>query len=281
MSLLEHGICLVGYTYREYSTEYAFFKAKEYGYDAIELRDFLDFRDENFDSLKKTLSRAKELSLRYGVIFPIIFLQIDKFFAAEETVNKLMQILSDYGISTLHTHARIILNGKPITSAEASEEQYKVEAEKLVRMANVAKNYAITISVETHMGTICDTSTSTLKLINYINHDFVKVSLDFANILIVNRNEDLQKVIEKFKDNIGYVHLKNCKYFAWGYDWNVPLEAGDINYHKVIAKLLQSGYSGLLGVEYCGTGDPNVFASKDIKYLRRIIRELKSSNMIF
>jgi sugar phosphate isomerase/epimerase len=276
MSLPEHGICLVGYTYREYDMRYAFSRAKKYGYDVIELRDFLDFRDENFVSLKKTLSRAKELSLKFGINFPVIFLQIDKYVGAEETMNELMQILSDYGISILHTHAHINLNGKPITSAEASEEQYRMEAEKLTMIANVAKRYAITISIETHMGTICDTTASTLKLINYVNHDFVKVSLDFANILILNRNENLQKTIERFKDKIGYTHLKNCKYFAWGYDWNVPLEMGDINYHKIIAKLLYSGYSGLFGIEYCGTGDPNVFASRDIKYLRQIIGEYKS-----
>ncbi len=275
MGLPENGICLVGYTYRKYEMKYAFYKAKEYGYDAIELRDFLDFNNENLISLKKTLGQAKELSLRFGIKFPVIFLQIDKYIG-EKMMNELMQVLSDHGIFMIHTHASITLNSKPVTSAEASEEQYRMEAEKIASVSEIARNYSIIISIETHMGTLCDTTASTLRLIKYVNHKSVKASLDFANILILNRNEDLQKTIERFKDKIGYTHLKNCKYFVWGYDWNVPLEMGDINYYKIIAKLLQIGYSGLFGIEYCGTGDPNVFASRDARYLRQIIEELKS-----
>src|SRR5581483_1320935 len=60
------------------------------------------------------------------------------------------------------------------------------------------------------------------------------------------------------RPRIGYTHCKNVKLSPTGYDWNLPLRYGDINYFRVLQALRSAGYSGPLAIEYCGTGDPDV-----------------------
>jgi sugar phosphate isomerase/epimerase len=68
--------------------------------------------------------------------------------------------------------------------------------------------------------------------------------------------------------------VKNVKLLAHGYDWNLGVRWGDINYWKVLRALRASGYDGALGVEYCGTGDPDVFVEDDAQYLLRLLSEI-------
>jgi len=87
--------------------------------------------------------------------------------------------------------------------------------------------------------------------------------------------EALIETIRSFGPRIGYVHIKNVKLLPLGYDWNLPVRWGDINYCLVLKALKEARYQGPLAVEYCGTGDPDVFAAADADYLRGLIERLE------
>jgi sugar phosphate isomerase/epimerase len=59
-----------------------------------------------------------------------------------------------------------------------------------------------------------------------------------------------------------------------GYDWNIALRWGELNYHLILKTLTEVGYEGPLAVEYCGTGDPDVFAEDDARYIRQLMARL-------
>ena len=80
--------------------------------------------------------------------------------------------------------------------------------------------------------------------------------------------------VHKFGAKIGYTHIKNLKVFPWGYDWNLPVRLGDINYFRVLHALKAAGYTGPLAIEYCGTGDPDVFAEEDGRYVAELAKRV-------
>jgi sugar phosphate isomerase/epimerase len=111
------------------------------------------------------------------------------------------------------------------------------------------------------MGTIHDTAASRWRIVSACPSPCLAAGLDFANLLIGRREEDLVEAARRFGPRLGYTHIKNVKLFPWGYDWNLPVRLGDINYFRVLKALKETGYRGPLAVEYCGTG-ARMFLSK-------------------
>ena len=100
-------ICLVGYTYRGYNMVHAFLKAKEYGFDAIELRSFSDMDITNTHNLKKSIEKARELSLEHNIEAPVTFIPIGDLYGEKE-ITQLLPFLAENNISILHTHIRLL-----------------------------------------------------------------------------------------------------------------------------------------------------------------------------
>jgi sugar phosphate isomerase/epimerase len=119
------------------------------------------------------------------------------------------------------------------------------------------------------MGTLHDTADAQGRLLDACVSDQITASLDFANLLIENPQEDLAAVIQRFSRRIGYVHMKNVRLRPGAWDWDVPLREGDINYRRLLPILLET-YQGPLGVEYCGSGDPVMVVEDDATYLQDI-----------
>jgi sugar phosphate isomerase/epimerase len=274
-------LCLVGYTYRGYPMQYALDRAQEFGYSAIELRDFQDINLSTPAALARSLANAEPAARAHGLRIASVFygpLPIPRAGdrAAEASAfAEAIGVLADHGVPILHT--RLSLRGnanRELISARASEEDYRLVRAALSSLLVVAEHHGVRIALEAHMGTLHDSAASLLRVISGNDSPYLTAGLDFANLLIANPNEDLAALPQVFTGRIGYVHLKNVKLFGQGYDWNLPLRWGDINYHRVLSALKQAGYQGPLAVEYCGSGDPDVFARDDADYLRELAQRL-------
>jgi len=93
-------------------------------------------------------------------------------------------------------------------------------------------------------------------------------------MLITHPQENLVNAVRMFGDRIGYTHIKGVKLLPGGYDWNIPVRFGDINYYLILQTIKAVGYRGPLAIEYCGTGDPDVFVAEDARYIGDLVDHL-------
>jgi sugar phosphate isomerase/epimerase len=71
------------------------------------------------------------------------------------------------------------------------------------------------------------------------------------------------------------MHIKNCKKIGDKYVWSFPVKEGDLDFNMIFSMLRSINYSKPLCIEYSGLGDPNVVASKDIKYVKELLRRFQ------
>ena len=286
-------LCMVGYTYHGYEMRDAFERAKQFGYDSIELRDFSDIDFSSPEKLRESLENAQKVAKAHDLNIASVFyspLPVARHRAAVHTptaqaveaVNQtksflqVIDALADHHIPILHT--RLSLKqanaGAEVIAASATEEDYRLVKAALQDVIPAAEQRRVRIALETHMGTIHDTAASQLRIVSAVDSPYLVASLDFANMLIVHPQENLLETVKAFKGRIGYVHVKNLKLNPLGFDWNLPVRWGDINYYRIFTALKAAGYDGPIAVEYCGTGDPDVFAADDAAYLRDLMERV-------
>jgi sugar phosphate isomerase/epimerase len=254
-------------------------RAKAFGYSGIELRDFQDIDLSSVSGVAHALTQASELVPRLGLTLTSLFYgplpvsRGDERAAEEREFCKILALLADHGVKILHTRLSLHAPGyrREIISAEARENDYSAVEATLKRVALQAERFGVRVALETHMGTIHDTAASQLRIVSAIDSSFLTASLDFANMLIAYRGEQIYKTIRLFGHRIGYTHIKNLKLLPIGYDWNIPVRWGDINYFQVFQALKDVSYMGPVAVEYCGTGDPDVYAEDDARYIRDLV----------
>ncbi len=278
----EIKLCLVGYTYRSYPMEVAFKRASQLGYSSVEVRDFTDIDLKSLQGIEKALNRAKEMSTKYKIsILLFRTINIKELSPKSESciideINSICRMCKTYGVSIWNT--RINLIDGPKSFSEASDRHIDAVVGFLKEVSHILEQYHITLTIESHMGNIHDTLNGLVSIVSSVGSDRVKACFDFANLLIVNPTENLLKAIDLYYDLIGYTHLKNLRLYGDRYDWGIPIALGDIDYRRVLERIFER-YDGLLGIEYCGTGDPYYFSKIDLEYIMDIINELKGRTL--
>ncbi len=271
-------LCLVGHTYRRYPMEEAFKRASEFGYTHIEVRDFSDINLDAIEDISGSLERAREFSSIYK-ISPLIFKTID--IPEKSALNKdsllkwiisLCDVFKRYDIKIWNTRINLI-NG-PRSFVEATDVHINYIIDILKEIACILEKYQLLLTIENHMGNIHDSLEGIIEILSGVKSRSIRACFDFANFIIINPSENLIKGVELYSEFIGYTHLKNIKLYETNYDWGIPISFGDIDYRAILDKLSKR-YNGLLGLEYCGTGDPVHFSKLDAEYIKLIINEIE------
>lgn len=275
-------LCLVGYTFRGYAMAKAIERAKALGYDGMELRDFADMDLSSPEAIEGALPPAVHLLGDAGLSLDAIwYASLPVSRDGERQVElrafkQVLAVLAEAGRPILHT--RLSLRRRDgrgqVVSAGAYEDDYEAVQTTLRDIAPLAERHGVRIALEAHMGYIHDTAASLLRIVSECDSPCVTGTLDFANILITNPGECLSDVPRRFGRHAGYTHLKNVKLLPHGYDWNLPLRYGDVNYRALLHALQACGYDGPLAVEYVGTGDAEDIAADDVRYLRALCEEM-------
>jgi sugar phosphate isomerase/epimerase len=278
------SIYLHSYNYRGYSLERAVRKAKEFGYDGLELWSG-HFRA---DHLREDWAEARRLAQVYGLPIPVFDFSVNAI--AEDTAERRRQtdrlkdyvrMARDYGATMLNGSAGTLIidrhNWAANGSALAREEHYLWAADVLREAAAVAAEVGLTIALETHMNTIHDTARATVRLLDLVGSPVVVANLDPGNLWGTRSAEPIEEAIDLLGPRIGYVHVKNCRRVAYtpvGADYHFWLESGELDYFAIVQQLTERGFRGPYCIEYSGGGDRSVPTERDIRYLRRILTEV-------
>lgn len=163
------------------------------------------------------------------------------------------------------------------------------EFENMVRqlriLGDLCMNQGIELLVETHPGTLADHTEAAHKLMLEVNHEAVKLNMDFLHIW--EAGDDPMESYELLAPWVAYFHLKNvvslahCSVFQphQVYAANgsrlgmVSLENGAVQYRPIIERIRESGKFASL--EWFGA-DPRHVLKDEIDWLHQRLNRLHS-----
>jgi len=280
-------VLLVGYTFRGRPAGVAFEAAASYGYDGIELRNFPEVNFSSVESVRKSLETVAPLAAETRI--PVTAAFIAPILASDDNketetrlgfYREILAVLAEQNVRILHTQVRRTrnVNGKTqtVVGSSAQDDDFDAAAAALRAIGECAAEVGVVVAVESHMGTIHDLAFAQHRLIARVDLPSVTASLDFCNIKMVHAEEDLDEVIDAFAGRIGYAHCKNLvREKSGAVHWNVSLAHGHLDYGSIVSKLESVGFKGPYGIEYCGPGDPHVYAREDAEYLRSVLERIR------
>ncbi|MBI5830906.1 MAG: sugar phosphate isomerase/epimerase [Armatimonadetes bacterium] len=285
---VESQLCLVGWTYRHWPMRRLFEAAADHGFGAVEIRPCADADLCSIDGIGLALEQASRLARQHQVRVAVAYLHNFVVTSPDQLVRRnptyfspdVLSQLADSGTGLVHLLLeRVRPDGSHVlASDEADEADFSACREALEVLAEALEPHGLRAAVEVRPGTIADSFEGALWTSGHLDHETVGVSVDFANLLLTDRHLNLAEAVHSMQGRMRYTHLKNLKLYPWGHDWDIPLEAGCIDYFEVLSALEQSGYSGLLGLEYCGQGDPDAFVRRDLDYLRWLEKRLNQAD---
>jgi len=270
MMLMINKILMHTWTFRTYPVEGALRAAARFGYDGVELwtggHYGVDGLMEKKDQVAKTMKDlgAPIVAVTFGS--PATSRKAEERKAGLAKFRTLIGVLKDLGVSVINTSP-----GVP-PSKNATDEDYKLASEYLSEIGDYLKDEDLALTLEIHMGVLTDTATSTVKLLRLVGNRRITANWDPGNMYATEGAERPSEAFHIVKDYIGYMHIKNCKKIAGEYVWSCPVEDGDLDFNSIFSMLRSVNYSGPLCVEWSGLGDPNVVASKDIRYVKELLR---------
>lgn len=273
------------YTYRGQPLARAARKAREFGYDGVELVTSHYDREDATRSIRDASLTAHLAGSRIAVVDfagSVIGADEEERRAGERRVEEVIRAAGAIGAEGVNGSVGSLVGPDPNNWSEngsrlATPEIYERAADSYRRLARVAEEAGVWISFEIHMNTPHDTARATRSLLDLIDHPRVVANLDPGNMYGVADAEPIAEAVEILGPRLGYVHLKNCRRIAGVCDYSWALDAGEIDYFRSLQAVAASGYNGPYCIEYCGAGDPSVPARRDAIYFHEILDELNQT----
>lgn len=275
-------IILHSYTFRDYSLEDALRAARRLGYTGVELHPvhFNPSYPEN--ELARCIMLADRRGLDISVVdFKADLIQPDAQAANEAAalLERTIHVCERLGIQRMNGFTGFLTGPEPGAfskngSAIATDDHYQRSAERLRKIAAVAAQAGVALTLEIHMNTIHDTIASTVRLLDLVNHPSLLATPDPGNSFATCPADRAPEALEPLRGRMGLIHLKNCALRGGEYDYSVALANGHIDILRHLRQLHAMGYTGAFCIEYVGQGDPHVAARADIDYLKQSVNWL-------
>jgi len=214
------------------------------------------------------------------------FIQADKPAYEKEIarVMKQVDVANALGVKFMRHDAA----SRPIP--ECSIEQFEKDLPQIVeacgRIADHAKQYGITTSVENH-GFFVQKSDRVRRLVNAVGRQNFKTTIDIGNFMCADENP-----VAAVKNNISYASMVHVKDFYFrpsdrgnpGEGWfqtpggnflrGAIVGNGDIDMKSVLKIIKDSGYNGYLSIEFEGMEDCKKGSKIGLDNLKRILGEI-------
>lgn len=235
------------------------------GGEHIEIVPNLGFSfEQNPELIDQIKAKAEEVGIdisNYAIGANFVTESEDAFRAEIDRVKKEVDIAHRLGVKFM----RHDVASRPIP--ETMIKNFEADLPKLTKacqeIADYAKQYDITTSVENH-GFYVQASDRVQTLINHVDRDNFKTTLDVGNFLCVDEDP-----VVAVKNNIPYASIVHFKDFLYrpesvnpGEGWmqtssgnylrGTVVGHGDLNMREIIKVVKDSGYDGYISVEFEG-----------------------------
>lgn len=165
------------------------------------------------------------------------------------------------------------------SGADMPDEVFAITADALRRLADTAADAGIDLSIELHQGSIVDTSTRLLRLLDLVDYVNVGANPDIANNLqtVPPPGETWRDQIERLAPRANYWHVKNLRRVEAPGRTPVllrrALHEGEIDYRWAVAVMLANDFNGYVVVEGPGSGDHLRACEEGRMYLTYLLDE--------
>ncbi|MFG0213069.1 sugar phosphate isomerase/epimerase family protein [Brevibacillus porteri] len=163
-------------------------------------------------------------------------------------------------------------------SKEVGPEERARYVHHLYILCQMCQEHGIQLLVETHPNTLTDSMSSTLALLQEVNHPALKVNLDFLHVW--ESGADPIDSYEQLKPWVVHYHLKNISssnhlpvfaphnVYAPNGDREgmVPLGEGAVDYGPILEKIADTDYFG--SIEWFGQ-NPKLVLAEEVEWLRK------------
>jgi inosose dehydratase len=171
-----------------------------------------------------------------------------------------------FGVSTVISGA-----GQPEGAAER-----RIVVAGLRQVGDVAGGLGITVALETHKGPT-QNAAAMLDLMGAVDHPHVRLNFDTANILYYNAGVDVADELEKVKDLVRNVHVKDSR--GRFEDWYFPAvgDGGSVDFTQLRQILDGVGFRGPYTIEIEGIGgEPEPGLEERQERIARSVRHLRA-----
>lgn len=235
------------------STEEAVAAISKAGYKMIEIFDgnLMEYSQDN-NKFKELLDSCnlKLLAVYSGANFIYDEVLPDEFYRIEQAAE----------LAAKFEAKHLVVGGGAIRATGILESDYAKMAEGLDKVIEIADKYDLIASYHPHLGTIVQSPEQLDKLM-----PLTKINLCPDTAHIEAGGGDSVKVIEKYKDRIKYVHLKD--YDSGNF---LPLGKGKIDFEVIVQILKNNNFAGEFTVEADGyAGGPEEAAEESYAYLSK------------
>jgi len=271
---LKYSLCTISFRHQLISFEEIIHFAAECGFDGIELWGIhaLNLSNDGPELLKKHLTQLKESGQTISMISDYLDISSEaQFEHTLEKCKKLIHVCQSFGSRQIRTFA-----GQK-GSRDVGHMERKEYVRRLRILSELCKQHGIYLVLETHPSTLTDQLDSTLSLLEEINHDYVKINLDFLHVW--EGGTDPLKGYQMLQPWVAHFHLKNISaplhlpvfqphnvYAASGSrEGMVPLRDGVLDYAQILQPLQKLELHG--SIEWFGPNTLQIL-KEEIEWLK-------------
>lgn len=158
-------------------------------------------------------------------------------------------------------------------SAAATAEDWDLTVESFQEFGSKVAPLGMKFGFETHMNYIHDLPAPAKKLVDLIDSPAIGINMDYGNTVYFPVRPSVTETIDIYGDKLFYTHLKNSSPVPGG-RIATALGDGEINHRVYIEKLMETGFTGPIGIEAPRGGDRIWFAQNDLAYFKAVMASL-------
>ncbi|MEK4578067.1 sugar phosphate isomerase/epimerase family protein [Bacillus sp. FSL R12-0074] len=243
---MKYSLCTISFRHQLISFTDIVQFAYENGFEGIELwgTHAQNLYMQERETTEREIDYLKDKNLEVTMISD--YLDISLLADFQKTMEKCEQLVT---LANWFNTNKIRTFAGQKGSEDFSEQERKEYVERIRRICDLFAPHNMYILLETHPNTLTDTLPSTLKLLEEVNHPYLKINLDFLHIW--ESGADPVDSFHRLKPWIQHYHFKNISsaeylhvfepnnvYAAAGSRIGmVPLFEGIVNYDEIIREV--------------------------------------------